>query len=122
MWVNEISHAMVPVVSPGRVLFPIAKKRVVDFGRRHIKLVLFALALQQTIQLGQTAKRQGVGDGHLRVLGQPLGLAHVVVAVARDQEARQERAQDERHEHAGDEEGVVNAVVGFLHLRGASYS
>lgn len=109
---------MVVVVPPGpMVLLAAAEERVVDLRRGHLQLLVLALAVQEPVELGQAAEREGVGDGRLRVFGQLLALVAGVVAVAGHQETRQEGAEDEGHHNAGDEEGVVDAVVGLVQLR-----
>lgn len=116
--VDQVSHChSMVVVSPWRVmLLAVGEERVVDLWWWHLQLVVLTLAVQEAIELSQTAEGQGVWDGSLRIFWQLLGLVACVVTVAGDQEAREEGAEDEGHQNTCDQKSIVDAVIGLLQL------
>lgn len=117
--VDQVSHChCVMAVSPRRVmLLAVGKEGIVDLRRGHLQLVVLTLAVQEAVELGQTAEGQRVRDRRLGIFRQLLCLVARVVTVAGDQEAREEGAKDKGHQNTRDEESVVDAVVGLLQLR-----
>lgn len=96
---DKLRHHTVVGGPTRRMILPVLEERVVDLRGGNLQLLLFTLALQQAVQLGQAAQRQSMRDGSLRVLGKPLGLVDIVVAVTGDEEAGEKGAQDESHKH-----------------------
>lgn len=73
------------------------------------------LSVQQSVELGERAQRQGVRQRRLGVLPQPPRLqGGAAAAVTRHQEAGQDGAQEEGHQHAGDQQGEVDVGAGAL--------
>lgn len=117
--VDQVSHchSVVVAVSPRRMmLLAVGEKGVVDLWRRHLQLLVFTLAVQEAVELSQTAKGQGVRDRGLGIFRQLLGLVARVVTVAGNQEAREEGAKDKGHQNTSDQESIMDAVIGLLQL------
>lgn len=64
VWVDQVSHChCVMSIPPWRVmLLAVGEERVVDLWRRHLKLVVLALAVQEAVEFGQAAQRQRMRD------------------------------------------------------------
>ncbi len=55
-------------------------------------------------------------DRGFRIFGQFLGFVTRVVAVAGDQKAREEGPKDKGHQNTGNQESVMDTVIGLLQL------
>ena len=115
--VDQIPHCHSMVVPPCWViLLAVGKERVVDLWRRHLQLVILTLAVQEAVELGQTAEGQGVWDRGLRIFRQLLGLVSRVVTVAGHQEPREEGTKDKGHQNTSNQESIMDTVIGLLQL------
>lgn len=121
--VNQISHCHSMVdISPGCVmLLAVGEKRIVDFWRRQL-LVLLTLAVQETIELCQTAERQRMWDRGFGIFGQFLCLVACVVTVARDQKSRDKGSKNKGHQNTSYQKGVMDTVIGPLQLWRSSHT